>query len=145
MSSKDRLLLYVEDNLDHAELVLRTLGRHHPRDDIHHVEDGEAALQYLRSCETGSARRPALILLDLRLPKVDGLEVLRTVKSTPDLATIPVIVLSTSTSEADVSSAYEHHVNSYVVKPDTYPQLDHLMRHLEAYWMEWNQVSVGGA
>jgi CheY-like chemotaxis protein len=145
MSSRDGLLLYVEDNLDHAELVLRTLGRHHPRDSIHHLEDGEAALDYLRRCETGSVPRPVLILLDLRLPKVDGLEVLRTVKSTPELATIPVVVLSTSSSEADMSSAYEHHVNSYVVKPDTYPQLDQLMRHLGAYWMEWNQVAIEGA
>ena len=96
------------------------------------LEDGEAALEYL-SKNDSTAPRPLLILLDLRLPKVDGIEVLRVVKGNPRLATIPVVVLTTSDSETDVSKAYEHHVNSYLVKPDDFARLDSMMKDVGDY------------
>jgi len=90
------VLLYVEDNQDHADLVLDTFSRQHVSARVVHVEDGEAAIAYLQQSDGGSVPRPRLILLDLRLPKLDGFEVLRTVKSTPELSDIPVVVLRTT-------------------------------------------------
>jgi CheY-like chemotaxis protein len=142
-SAAKRLVLHVEDNGDHADLVRRCLSHHRPESHILRVEDGEAALEYLARTET-EAPRPLLILLDLRLPKVDGIDVLRTVKTTPELATIPVVVLTTSDSESDVSRAYENHVNSYLVKPDDFSELDAMMKDLGDYWLDWN-VQPSGA
>jgi CheY-like chemotaxis protein len=142
--AQQKVLLYVEDDRDHAELVLRTLARHRTAGKVLHVEDGEAALDYLGRCGSVDAPRPALVLLDLRLPKVDGIEVLRAVRTTPGLSDIPVVILSTSASDADKARAYEHHVNSYLVKPDAFPQLDELMKRVGEYWMVWNQVADGG-
>jgi CheY-like chemotaxis protein len=106
------------------------------------VEDGEAALEYLAKNDS-TAARPLLILLDLRLPKVDGIDVLRAVKTNPALAAIPVVVLTTSNSESDVASAYEHHANSYLVKPDDFRRLDSMMKDVGNYWLHWNVQSPG--
>ena len=98
-------VLYVEDDADHAELVLRTLERNGKKSGVIHVEDGAAALDYLGRSQRAEVPRPCLVLLDLRLPKVDGIDVLRAIKASPDLATIPVVVLTTSASAQDVSRA----------------------------------------
>jgi CheY-like chemotaxis protein len=143
-ATSQQLLLYVEDNQDHAEIVLESFSRYEGSTRVVHVEDGEAALAYLRRSGSAEDPRPRLILLDLRLPKIDGFEVLRTVRSTPGLSDIPVVVLTTSASDADVARAYEHHVNSYLVKPDDYPKLDRLIKELGNYWLVNNAVSVGG-
>jgi len=140
----ERLVLHVEDNRDHADLVDRCLSRHRPDSRIVRVEDGEAALDYLKRSGGDGPPRPLLILLDLRLPKVDGIDVLRTVKTTPNLATIPVVVLTTSDSDSDVEAAYEHHVNSYLVKPDDFSVLDSMMKDLGDYWLDWNVQPVEG-
>jgi CheY-like chemotaxis protein len=140
-TAANETLLYVEDDPDHADLVLDTLSRHKTPARIVHVEDGEAALAYLHS-HTDEQRRPRLILLDLRLPKVDGFEVLRTVKTTPGLSTIPVVVLTTSSSRVDVARAYADHVNSYLVKPDDYSSLDALLQEVSDYWLCRNEVSA---
>lgn len=138
----DDVLLYVEDNLDHADLVLDTLSRQQVPARVVHVEDGEAAIAYLQQTDVVSSPRPRLILLDLRLPKLDGFEVLRTVKSTPELSAIPVVVLTTSASNLDLSRAYAHHANSYLVKPHDYLTLDGLLQAVSDYWLKRNALPV---
>ena len=135
-------VLLVEDNMSHAELVMRSLGEHELPNSIHHVSDGEEALDYLfqRGCfsDPESSPRPQLVLLDLRLPKIDGLEVLREIRQAEELRRIPVVVLSASYSEPDLSRAYDHHANSYLVKPPDSDQFTRLMNDLGFYWLRWN-------
>jgi CheY-like chemotaxis protein len=107
------------------------------------VEDGQAALDYLnRQGEYNNAEKfpmPNLVLLDLRLPKVDGLEVLKNIKSNPKLSAIPVVILTTSAAETDMVKAYEHHANSFLVKPVDFTQFSKLMDTFGYYWVAWNQ------
>lgn len=135
-------VLLVEDNPDHAEMILRTLADHRVANRIHHVMDGEMALDYLyRRGEFSDAANspvPNLILLDLRLPKVDGLEVLKSVKQDEVLQKIPVVILTTSSAETDVARAYEHSANSYLVKPIDFGQFTKMMEDLGFYWLGWN-------
>ncbi len=143
MSSREPLLvMLVEDNVDHAELVMRTLSEHSVPNRIFHVIDGQAALDYLFRrgdyADPGKSPRPHVILLDLRLPRVDGLEVLKTLKETEELRKIPVVVLTTSEAEKDVARAYSHHANSYLVKPVGYEEFVQLMNDLGFYWLGWN-------
>ena len=102
---------------------------------MHHVKDGRAALDYLDSC---NGSMPSLILLDLRLPKVDGLEVLKIIKTSDRLRLIPVVILTTSESEIDIVKAYNGYVNSYLVKPVDFELFQKLMRDLGFYWLECN-------
>jgi CheY-like chemotaxis protein len=144
-SAEQRPVLYVEDDPDHADLVLRSLERHPLPGPVLHVHDGQAALDYLMRSVDDPDLRPRLILLDLRLPKVDGFEVLRIVKSDARLRSIPIVVLSTSANERDVERAYQHHANSYLVKPDAFALLDQLLREISSYWLVWNvEPPVGG-
>lgn len=137
-SSPLRVLL-VEDDLDHAELVRRGLERVGSRIDLVHVADGEQALEYLTSrASRGAPGRPHLVLLDLRLPKVDGLEVLREMKNAPELADIPCVVLTTSRAEGDMVNAYRLHANSYLVKPGDFDRFVELIAGVERYWLEQN-------
>ena len=136
-------ILYVEDNLDHAELVLRCLERLGIRERVVHVEDGEQALLMLDAVKSKRAVRPRMILLDLRLPRVAGMEVLRRVKHTPELRDIPVIVMTTSASTRDIRDAYENYVNSYLVKPDDLTTLGELMNELSMFWLRRNRTLAG--
>lgn len=137
-------IVYVEDNLDHAELVLRVMERQGVRERVVHLEDGEQALALLDAVTTGTAQRPKLVLLDLRLPRVDGLEVLRHVKSSLALRDIPVIIFTTSSGARDMQDAYASFANSYLVKPDDLPTLSHLLTELSTYWLEHNRgLSTG--
>jgi DNA-binding response OmpR family regulator len=140
--SESGVILLVEDNPDHAELVRRGFAHHSMVIHLHHVEDGASALDYLFQrgpyADPDSSPRPAIILLDLRLPRVDGLTVLQTIKSSPDLNRIPVIVLTTSRAETDVVRAYESHANSYLVKPVGFSEFVALVRELGCYWLDWN-------
>lgn len=135
-------VMLIEDNLDHAELVIRTLSDHSVPNRIFHFMDGQAALDYLfqrgEYSDSEKHPRPHVILLDLRLPRVDGLEVLQTLKETEELRKIPVVVLTTSEAEKDVARAYQHHVNSYLVKPVGYEEFTRLMNDLGIYWLSWN-------
>ena len=107
MNGEPVLVMLVEDNVDHAELVLRTLEEHRIANTVLHFLDGQSALDYLyrrgEFAKTSEAERPHVILLDLRLPRVDGLDVLKTIKEDPDLKSIPVVVLTTSEAEKDLS------------------------------------------
>jgi len=133
-------ILLVEDNRDHAELIQRSFQEHGLDGSIEHVLDGESALSYLfRRGEFADRPRPRLILLDLRLPRVDGLEVLREIKQSPELQRIPAVVLTTSDADRDVARAYAEHANSYLVKPVDFSQFDGLMRDLGRYWLDWNR------
>lgn len=137
------LVMLVEDNADHAELVIRTMESHHIPTRIQHLTDGESALDYLlrrnNFSDPETSPRPHMILLDLRLPRVDGLEVLRVIKEEEELRSIPVVVLTTSEAERDVTHAYEHYVNSYLVKPVGFEDFSNLMKDLGVYWLGWNK------
>ncbi len=128
-------VLLVEDDPDHAELVRRGLEEQPAPVAITVLENAEAALAFLRGIPPGDGRQPHLILLDLRLPKMDGLELLREVKSTPELRAIPCVVLTTSNAERDVARAYELHANSYLVKPGEHGRFTELMGEVERYWL----------
>jgi two-component system response regulator len=140
-------ILLVEDNEAHAELVIRGMRDQQVANLIHHVLDGEQALDYLfaRGSFTDPVKnpRPNLILLDLRLPRVDGLEVLRTIKTTPHLLRIPVVILTSSDAETDIARSYDHHANSYVVKPLDFKTFTKLMKDLGFYWLGWNAKPIG--
>ena len=135
-------ILLVEDNEAHAELVIRGMRDQQVANLIHHVLDGEQALDYLFArgafANHGKNPRPNLILLDLRLPRVDGLEVLKTIKTTPHLLRIPVVILTSSDAETDIARSYDYHANSYVVKPLDFKTFTKLMKDLGFYWLGWN-------
>ncbi len=142
MDGEPVLVMLVEDNADHAELVMRTLSEHRVVNRIRHFMDGQSALDYLFHrgpySDVVENPYPHVILLDLRLPRVDGLEVLKKIKESDDLKHIPVVVLTTSEADRDVTRAYDHHVNSYLVKPVGYEEFSELMEDLGFYWLGWN-------
>jgi two-component system response regulator len=131
-------ILLVEDNEDHAHLVIRKLRSFKIANTITHLEDGESALQFLNKTWQEKTL-PHLILLDLRLPKVDGLEVLKEIKTNPHFMDIPVVILTTSEKETDIAKAYHLHANSYLVKPVSFENFTELMDILGFYWMCWNK------
>lgn len=135
-------ILLVEDNPAHAELVRRNLQGHPILNHIFHVSNGEVALDYLfrrgAYIDPAQSPRPHLILLDLRLPRIDGLEVLKEIKTTDELKRIPVVILTTSAAEQDVNNAYDRYANSYLVKPVSAENFTRLMNDLGFYWLEWN-------
>lgn len=137
------LILLVEDNLDHAELVRRNLARHNPAHQLVHMRDGETALDYLFRrglfAPPKAPPRPHLILLDLRLPKLDGQEVLRQVKQDPELHLIPTVVLTTSDAERDLFKAYDQHANSYLAKPLDFAAFTGLLETFGRYWLSCNR------
>lgn len=142
MTGETFTILLVEDNPAHAELVVRSFEEHRIPNRIVHVSDGETALEYLfgkdASDEAGSRPVPHVILLDLRLPRIDGLEVLRRIKESERHKRIPVVILTTSAAEQDAARAYERNVNSYVVKPIDFSRFSRLMDDLGMYWLGWN-------
>ena len=137
-------VLLVEDDEDHAELVRRNLMSQIVRCRITHVNNGESALDYLHRrgsySEPDKSPRPDLILLDLRLPRVDGMTVLAEIKSAPELQTIPVVVLTSSAAHPDVSQAYLRHANSYLVKPVDFTRFVADVAEAGRYWMALNQT-----
>ena len=135
-------ILLIEDNLAHAEMVIRSLDEHHIANRVFHVSDGQTALDYLcrqaQFANPDDSPRPHLILLDLRLPRVSGLQVLKTIKNDPKLLQIPVVVLTTSNAERDLMTAYESYANSYLVKPINFDKFSKLIKDLGFYWLAWN-------
>lgn len=142
MTGEPILVMLVEDNADHAELVVRTMEDHRISNRVRHFLDGQTALDYLfhrgEFAEPASSPRPHIVLLDLRLPKVDGIDVLRAIKDNDDTKSIPVVILTTSEAEKDVARAYSNHANSYLVKPVGFDEFIKLMEDLGIYWLGWN-------
>jgi CheY-like chemotaxis protein len=136
-------ILLVEDDDDHAEVVFRALAGHLVVNRIYRVADGEAALDYVFRrgpyADPALSPTPNVILLDLRLPRVDGLEVLKTIKDSATTRHIPVVVLTSSEAERDMVSAYEHYANSYLVKPVDFGKFTGMMQALGFYWLAWNR------
>lgn len=130
-------ILLVEDDATHAELVTRGIEAIPIEVHIRHVRDGEAALAHLQS-SLRAACLPDVVLLDLRLPCMDGLTLLATLKADPDLRHVPVVVLTSSSADNDVKAAYDRHVNSYLVKPLDLANLTTLLTDIVHYWGERN-------
>lgn len=139
-------ILLVEDDQAHAEIVRRNLVELGVANRLIHVSDGQAALDYLYRQSAFSdpaiSPRPGLIILDLRLPKVDGLVVLNIIKSDPDLLHIPTVVLTTSAAHNDKAVAYASHANSYMVKPLDCLQFTSMIEAMGNYWLKWNEYPV---
>ncbi len=140
-------VLLVEDNAAHAELVIRSFEDHRIANRIHHVSDGEEALDYLLRrgdyADPAKSPKPHMVLLDLRLPKIDGLEVLKEIKSIKELEKIPTVIFTTSSAEVDVAKAYGYHANSYLVKPLNFEKFNQLMDDIGFYWLAWNHHPWG--
>lgn len=137
-------VLLVEDNPADAELTLRALDKNHLANSVRVVADGAEALDFLFCTGSYSNRSqhggPKVILLDLKLPKVDGIEVLRRIKADPVTQSIPVVVLTSSQEEADLTETYRLGVNSYIVKPLVFEQFTEAVRQLGLYWLLLNKV-----
>jgi len=132
--------LLVEDDENHAYLIQRHLKRCPVKITISHVTDGVMAAEYVR--KQGNfvdVERPDVILLDLNLPRMGGHEFLEMIKSDDSLYDIPVVILSTSRNDRDVSEAYKHHANSYMVKPVDFEEFGEMVNQLGTYWGRWNQ------
>ena len=140
----DADILLVEDDPNDAELVRRALKRAGATASIMHVQDGAEALDYLHGRGAYAARRghaqPKLVLLDLKLPKLTGLEVLREVRAHPELKRQVVVMLTSSREERDLHEAYQCGVNSYVVKAVNFEQLMDSLSRLAHYWLRVNQL-----
>jgi CheY-like chemotaxis protein len=140
MGYESFLILLVEDNNAHAMLIMRAFERLGFSGKIDWVKDGRAALDYLHEQEIMvEGILPQLVMLDLRLPKLDGHEVLREMKRSDRLKIIPVVVLTTSTSKDDLKKAYSNHVNSYLTKPLSFDDLQKTVEEIKTYWIEWNR------
>ena len=145
MDEAQRVVLLIEDNLDHAELIMRSMQNNRVPSEIYHVPDGETALDYVfrrgEYADREKTPRPYLILLDLRLPRIDGLEVLREIKGASELRHVPVVILTTSEAQTDMARAYDYHTNSYLVKPVDFEKFNQMVDDLCYYWLAWNRNS----
>jgi CheY-like chemotaxis protein len=139
-------ILLVEDNPADAELALRALKKNHLANNVTWVKDGEQALDFVFARGAFSQRKvengPRVILLDLKLPKVDGMEVLRQVKRDSRTRVIPVVALTSSREEKDIVESYQLGVNSYIVKPVDFDKFIQAVRDLGLYWLLLNQPPV---
>lgn len=141
-------ILLVEDDPNDVELTLTALDENHLANDVVVARDGEEALDYL--CRRGTyasreARNPSVVLLDLKLPKVDGLEVLKRIKDDPDLKKVPVVMLTSSHEEQDLVRSYDLGVNAYVVKPVGFDSFIEAIKEVGLFWGIVNQPPPGSA
>ena len=141
-------ILLVEDNPNDAELAIHAFRKYHLTERIRLLGDGEEALDYIFGRGAHAGRQvgvaPKLILLDIKLPKVDGLEVLRQLKSDDRTKHIPVVMLTSSQEQRDVAEGYTHGANSYIVKPVDFGQLSEAIRALGLYWLTLNYPPDAG-
>lgn len=139
MNARPARFLLVEDDDAHASLFTRALEREPLANTVDRVADGIEALAYLRrEGKYRDRQTPDAVFLDLKLPKLDGLETLERIKGDAALAMIPIVMLTTSDAEPDRERAYAGHANSYVVKPTDFAQFQQMVRHLGCYWGIWN-------
>jgi CheY-like chemotaxis protein len=139
-------ILLVEDNPNDLDLTLRALAKTHLANEVVVTRDGEEALDYLFSRGQFVDRpkgNPAVILLDIKLPKVDGLEVLAQIRNTRELSRLPVVMLTSSREEADLTKSYDLGVNAFVVKPVSFTDFIESVRQLGVFWAVLNEPPVG--
>lgn len=143
--SSSKTILLVEDNPSDADLTRRALFRGHISNELVVAEDGQEALDYLRGegafAGRNVAETPALILLDLKLPRISGLEVLRLVRADARIRRVPIVILTSSKEEEDVGSGYDLGVNSYVRKPVDFKEFQVAIENLGLYWLILNEPS----
>jgi CheY-like chemotaxis protein len=134
-------ILLVEDNPNDVELTLHAFDRHNLANAIHVARDGQEALDYLAGIGgvDGANPRPKVVMLDLKLPKVDGLGVLREIRANPELRTLPVVMLTSSREERDIVESYDLGVNSYLVKPIDFDKFVDTVQALGLYWVLLNE------
>ncbi|SHG77639.1 Response regulator receiver domain-containing protein [Chryseolinea serpens] len=137
-------VLIVEDNDEDAELAIRALKKHRLANNVVHLSDGEQALDFIfgRGNYLGRviSQLPKVILLDIKMPKVSGLQVLQAVKSDPQMKVIPVVILTSSEEDPDIRKAYELGANSYIVKPVEFDNFSKTVADLGLYWMVVNRI-----
>lgn len=139
-------VLLVEDQVTDAKLILRALETKNLSETVHWVRDGAAALDYLlgtgtqADAESSRGRHLKLVLLDVKLPKIDGIEVLQTMRATPALKAVPVVMLTSSLEQRDVARSYAAGANSYIVKPVDFDQLIDVVSTTIVYWMLYNHL-----
>jgi two-component system, response regulator len=137
-------ILLVEDNPQDAEMTMRALKKHNLANNVHHVVDGAEALAFIFGTAPYADRTPGngpkVVLLDLKLPKVDGLEVLKKIKADPRTQMVPVVVMTSSREERDLVDSYKLGVNSYIVKPVEFDKFVESVKHLGLYWLLVNQT-----
>ena len=142
--SNDKVLLLVEDNPDDEALTLRALKRHHIANQIVVTRDGEEALDYLFArgafAERNPDHLPQVVLLDLKLPKIDGLDVLRAIRADEKTRNVPVVILTSSNEEQDIINSYDLGANSYVRKPVDFEQFIEAARQLGMFWLVLNET-----
>ena len=146
MSNNEVEILLVEDNINDAELTIRALNKVNLANNLVHVKDGEEALDFIFGKGVFADRdthcRPKVILLDIKMPKVDGIEVLRQIKSNEATKTIPVVIMTSSREEQDIITSYKLGVNSYVVKPVNFEAFAKAISDLGLYWLIINQPPI---
>lgn len=146
MNREEVDILLVEDNVHDAELTIRSLKKVNLANKIVHVSDGEEALDFVFAQGKYKGRkvteRPKLILLDIKMPKVDGIEVLRQIKSNDITKTIPVVIMTSSREEQDIITSYNLGVNSYVVKPVNFEAFAKAVSDLGLFWLMINQPPI---
>jgi len=137
-------ILLVEDSQSDAKLTLRSLFKSGLVNRIEHVKDGQAALDYLfcvgRYADRNPAFSPKMVLLDIKLPKVDGLQVLERIRSDPRTTNLPVVILTSSNQERDIARGYALRANSYIVKPVNFEQFVESIREIGMYWLVLNRM-----
>ena len=137
----DNLILLVEDDPDHEALAIRALRKANVANEIKVARDGAEAIEYMKGIAEGTNSMPQLVLLDLKLPKVEGLDVLRNIRASEKTALLPVVVLTSSDEERDIVASYRLGVNSYIRKPVNFTDFAEATRQLGMYWLLLNQCA----
>jgi two-component system, response regulator len=142
--SKDKIILLVEDNPDDVQLTMRSLRKNKILNEVVVAPDGVEALDYLfgRGAYAGRdlSQLPVVVLLDIKLPKLDGIEVLRAMRQDERTKLLPVVILTSSKEENDLLNGYRLGANSYVRKPVDFDQFNEAIKHLGLYWLLWNEA-----
>ena len=142
--SKDKIILLVEDNPDDVQLTQRSLRKNNILNEVVVAKDGVEALDYLfgRGAHAGRdlKKLPVIVLLDIKLPKIDGIEVLRTIRQGERTRLLPVVILTSSKEESDLLNGYRLGANSYVRKPVDFVQFNEAIKHLGLFWLLWNEA-----
>ena len=145
MNNQEVEILLVEDNADDAALTIRTLKKHNLANNLIHLKDGAEALEFIFGTGKYTGKNtdslPRFVLLDLKMPKVSGIEVLQKVKSSAKTKSIPVVILTSSAEDPDIKQCYELGANSYIVKPVEFDNFAKTVAELGLYWMIFNRYS----